>query len=249
MISAPEAKSLARRNNGLKGRLAEIDWDRVAADLDVQGFAVIEGLLGAGECSDLLSLYRDDALFRRHVIMDQHGYGRGEYKYFAYPVPGIVGQLRSLAYPRLARVANRWSEQLGSGIRYPATLDQFLERCHDAGQLRPTPLLLKYGPGDFNCLHQDLYGEHAFPLQMAILLEEPGRSFTGGEFVLVEQRPRMQSRATVVPLTRGDAVIFAGQHRPVRGRRGFHRVNLRHGVSELSSGRRHTLGIIFHDAK
>jgi hypothetical protein len=244
-----EAKSLVSRSDGVARRVAAIDWSAVAGDLDARGFAVVKALLDAAACRSLIDLFSDDARFRKHVVMAQHGYGRGEYKYFAYPLPEIVGQLRSLAYAPLARIANRWSEELGSEIRYPAALDRFLERCHDAGQKRPTPLLLKYGPGDFNCLHQDLYGEHAFPLQITVLLAEPGKDFTGGEFVLVEQRPRMQSRATVVPLSRGDAVIFAGQLRPVHGARGFHRVNLRHGVSELREGRRHTLGIIFHDAK
>ena len=181
--------------------------------------------------------------------MARHGFGRGEYKYFAYPLPDLIGALRSELYPHLSRVANRWNEALGIDVRYPAEHEAFLKRCHDAGQVRPTPLLLQYGPGDFNCLHQDLYGEHVFPLQVAILLSEPGDDFTGGEFVLTEQRPRMQSRAAVVPLRRGDAVIFAVRHRPVRGTKGTYRVNLRHGVSAVRTGRRHTLGIIFHDAK
>jgi hypothetical protein len=181
--------------------------------------------------------------------MGRHGFGRGEYKYFAYPLPDVIAQLRPMLYVRLHQVANRWNEAMGIDIRYPPTHEAFLERCHAAGQTRPTPLLLQYGAGDYNCLHQDLYGEHVFPLQVAILLSEPGRDFTGGEFVLTEQRPRMQSRPEVVQLGQGDAVAFAVHHRPVQGTRGFYRVNLRHGVSRIHSGHRHTVGIIFHDAK
>jgi len=194
-------------------------------------------------------MYSDDRRFRSHVIMARHGFGRGEYKYFAYPLPEPVAAFRSSLYPRLAPIANRWNESMGVPVRYPSAHAEFLARCHEAGQARPTPLLLQYAEGDFNALHQDLYGEHVFPLQVAILLSEPGRDFTGGEFVLTEQRPRMQSRAEVVPLRQGDAVIFAVAHRPAHGTRGVYRVNLRHGVSRVRSGHRHTVGIIFHDAR
>ena len=230
-------------------RIAATDWDAVSAALDADGCAVMAGLLDAGECNALTRLFPDDGRFRRHIHMAQHGYGRGEYKYFAYPLPDAVSSLRTALYPALAAVANRWNEALGDPARFPPRHADFLKRCHDDSQTRPTPLLLKYGPGDYNCLHQDLYGEHVFPLQAAILLSAPGEDFTGGEFVLTEQRPRMQSRAMVVPLSRGDAVIFAVRQRPVRGVRGSYRVNLRHGVSALRSGERYTLGVIFHDAK
>jgi hypothetical protein len=229
-------------------RVAAVDWDRATVDLDAQGYAVVEGLLEVRDCRSVSALYPDEAPFRSHIVMARHGFGRGEYKYFAYPLPDLVARLRTAIYPHLSRIANRWNEAMGFGVRFPADHAAFLERCHAAGQTRPTPLLLQYGPGDFNCLHQDLYGEHVFPLQVAILLSEPGEDFTGGEFVLTEQRPRMQSRAAVVPLRRGDAVIFAVHHRPVRGTKGIYRVNLRHGVSVVRTGRRHTLGIIFHDA-
>ena len=229
-------------------RIAALDWRRVEHDLDARGSAVLEGVLPRAECAAIASAYPDDARFRSRVVMARHGFGRGEYRYFAYPLPGLVANLRSALYPRLAPIADRWNEAMGIAVRYPAEHDEFLARCHAAGQTRPTPLLLQYGPDDFNCLHQDVYGEHLFPLQVAILLSEPGRDFTGGEFVLTEQRPRMQSRADVVPLAQGDAVVFAVRHRPVRGTRGSYRVNLRHGVSRIREGRRHTLGIIFHDA-
>ena len=196
-----------------------------------------------------MGLYAADAPFRSRVVMARHGFGRGEYKYFAYPLPPAIAALRSALYPPLAPIANRWNEQMGIEVRFPSDHTEFLARCHKAGQLKPTPLLLQYGPGDYNCLHQDLYGEHVFPLQVAILLSEPGADFTGGEFVLTEQRPRMQSRAEVVPLRQGDGVLFPVHHRPVQGTRGVYRVTMRHGVSRLRSGRRHTLGIIFHDAK
>jgi hypothetical protein len=225
------------------------DWNAIGAALDGQGFTVLAGLLDADECATAAALYADDSRFRRHIHMAQHGYGRGEYKYFAAPLPGSVEALRATLYPPLAAVANRWNETLGDPVRFPPGHAAFLARCHAVGQTRPTPLLLKYGPGDYNCLHQDLYGEHVFPLQAAILLSDPGRDFTGGEFILTEQRPRMQSRATVVPLARGDAVIFAVRHRPVQGARRSTRVNLRHGVSTVQSGERYTLGVIFHDAK
>jgi hypothetical protein len=209
---------------------------------------VIERLISPTECAGLAALYPNDALFRSRVVMAKHGFGRGEYKYFRYPLPELVGRLRTALYPSLVGIANRWNEEMGVGARFPAKHSEFLKRCHGAGQRRPTPLLLQYGPGAYNCLHQDLYGEHVFPLQLTILLSEPGRDFAGGEFVMTEQRPRMQSRAEVVALGKGDAVIFAVRERPVRGARGVYRVHLRHGVSRVRSGRRHTAGIIFHDA-
>jgi uncharacterized protein len=229
-------------------RVDAFDWRRVATELDEQGSAVLPGVLSAEECQALAGLYTDDGLFRSRVIMGRHGFGRGEYKYFSYPLPHIIQALRTALYPRLAPIANRWNAAMGIDVRYPEQHGEFVQRCHDAGQLRPTPLLLQYGEGDYNCLHQDVYGEHVFPIQVAILLSEPAKDFTGGEFVLTEQRPRMQSRPEVVPLRQGDAVAFAVHHRPVQGTRGAYRVNLRHGVSRLRSGRRHTLGIIFHDA-
>ena len=224
------------------------DWQRVTDDLDAHGCAVVNTALSAEECAALAAGYRDEGQFRSRVVMARHGFGRGEYKYFRYPLPDVVAGLRAEFYPRLAPVANRWNEAMGIDMRFPAEHAAFLERCHRAGQDKPTPLLLQYGAGDYNCLHQDVYGDLVFPLQAAFLLSVPGQDFTGGEFVLTEQRPRMQSRAEVVPLTQGDAVIFAVRHRPVRGTRGTYRVNLRHGVSRLRSGTRHTLGIIFHDA-
>jgi uncharacterized protein len=230
-------------------RIAGLDWLRVEADLDAEGSALIERLLTPDECATLAALYPREAAFRSRVVMARHGFGRGEYSYFAYPLPVLVAGLRATVYPRLAPIANRWHAAMGIGVRFPATHAQFIARCHAAGQTRPTPLLLQYGAGDYNCLHQDLYGEHVFPLQVTLLLSRPGEDFTGGEFVLTEQRPRMQSRAEVVPLAQGEAVIFPVHHRPVRGTRGIYRVNMRHGVSRLRSGHRHTLGIIFHDAK
>lgn len=228
--------------------LEEFDWNALGAELDAQGQALVPELLTAAECGALANLFGEDTRFRSRVVMARHGFGRGEYKYFAYPLPEAVQQLRASFYSALAPFANRWQEAMGSGIRFPETLEEFLARCHHAGQRQPTPLLLEYGPGDYNCLHQDVYGEHVFPLQLAILLAAPGEDFTGGEFVMTEQRPRMQSRAMVVPLRQGDGVIFAVRERPVRGARGFYRVQMRHGVSALRGGRRHTLGIIFHDA-
>ena len=221
----------------------------IADDLGEQGSAVLEGVLAPDECRAIAALYEDGGRFRSRVVMARHGFGKGEYKYFAYPLPELISGFRTALYPRLAPIANDWNERMGIEQRYPAGHAAFLELCHQAGQLRPTPLLLQYGPGDYNCLHQDLYGELAFPLQVAILLSEPGRDFTGGEFVLTEQRPRMQSRPEVVPLRQGDGVAFAVHHRPVKGTRGTYRVNMRHGVSRLRSGQRHTLGVIFHDAK
>jgi hypothetical protein len=232
----------------LASRLKIIDWPHIAAELDVRGCAVIDGLLSPQQCAAVVELYPDDTKFRSRVVMARHGFGRGEYKYFCYPLPDIVAALRPALYVPLAGIANRWNTAMGIEVRYPADHAAFLQLCHDAGQIRPTPLLLQYGEGDYNCLHQDLYGEHVFPLQVAILLSEPGSDFTGGEFVLTEQRPRMQSRPEVVPLRRGDAVVFAVHHRPVQGTRGFYRVNLRHGVSRVRAGHRHTLGVIFHDA-
>lgn len=231
------------------GRIGSLDWSRLAAELDDRGCARVERLLDAAECRDIAGLYPQDSLFRSRVVMSRHGFGRGEYKYFAYPLPELVDELRTAFYPKLAPLANRWNEALKVPVRYPPGHADFLARCAAAEQTRPTPLLLQYESGDYNCLHQDLYGENVFPLQVAVLLSEPEKDFTGGEFVLTEQRPRMQSRAEVVPLHQGDAVIFAVNHRPVKGTRGMYRVNLRHGVSRLRGGHRHTLGIIFHDAK
>ncbi|MBW8747504.1 MAG: 2OG-Fe(II) oxygenase [Acidobacteria bacterium] len=229
-------------------RIASLDLKLIADELNDAGNALLKNILTVQECEALASQYGSDELFRSRVVMSRHGFGRGEYKYFRYPLPALLQGLRTLLYERLVRVANGWNEQMGIDIRYPAEHAAFIERCHQAGQSRPTPLLLQYGAGDYNCLHQDLYGEHVFPIQVAFLLSEPGRDFTGGEFVLTEQRPRMQSRAEVVPLRQGDAVAFAVHHRPVQGTRGSYRVNLRHGVSRLRSGQRYTLGVIFHDA-
>jgi hypothetical protein len=225
-----------------------VDWPAVAADLDGQGWAMLPKLLHGAECDDVAALYRRTEIFRSHVIMARHGFGRGEYRYFSYPLPPLVQELRTTLYPHLAPIANDWHERLTIDARFPADHTAFIERCHRAGQTRPTPLLLQYGAGDYNCLHQDLYGEHVFPLQVAVLLSQPDEDFQGGEFVLVEQRPRMQSRAAVVPLRKGDAVVFAVNFRPVRGTRADYRVNLRHGVSVIGDGHRHTLGVIFHDA-
>ncbi|HEY4370242.1 MAG TPA: 2OG-Fe(II) oxygenase [Steroidobacteraceae bacterium] len=230
-------------------RLSELDWSRVSRDLDEHGNATLQALLTPEQSDAIVAMYSSSDLFRSRVIMARHGFGRGEYQYFSYPLPEIVADLRMQIYPHLAPMANRWNQLLAIDVTYPDDHAQFIERCHEAGQRRPTPLLLRYGVGDYNCLHQDLYGEHVFPLQLAVLLSRPGEDFTGGEFVLTEQRPRMQSRPEVVALRKGDAVIFAVHHRPVQGSRGFYRVNLRHGVSRLRSGQRHTLGIIFHDAQ
>ena len=230
-------------------KIVALDWAEIAGELEAHGCATTPVLLSAQECSALAGMYGTEQPFRSKVVMARHGFGRGEYKYFAYPLPGTIAVLREALYPPLADIANRWNEAMGIDVRYPPTHAAFLARCHKAGQTRPTPLLLEYGEGDYNCLHQDLYGEHVFPLQLTLLLSRPGEDFSGGEFVLTEQRPRMQSRAEVVPLAQGQAVIFPVHHRPVRGTRGVYRVNMRHGVSRLRSGRRHTLGIIFHDAK
>ncbi|MDB5920757.1 MAG: proline hydroxylase [Massilia sp.] len=229
-------------------RVDQLDWDSIAHDLDTAGCAVVPGLLAPAECAQYAAGYASPQLFRSRVVMERHGFGRGEYQYFAYPLPAALAELRAALYPPLATIANRWHRALGIDTRFPALHDEFIARCHAAGQLRPTPLILQYREGDYNCLHQDLYGEHVFPLQVAVLLSRPGIEFTGGEFVLTEQRPRMQSRVEVVALRQGDAVIFPVSLRPVNGARGAYRVNLRHGVSRLRSGLRHTLGIIFHDA-
>ncbi len=238
-----------KRAPGVAKRVAALDWRDIAARLDGDGYAIIDAMLSPRECASLAATYDSDERFRSRVVMARHGYGSGEYKYFAYPLPETVAGLRAALYPRLAVIANRWNETMGVDARYPDDHAAFLERCHRAGQTRPTPLILRYGAGDYNRLHQDLYGDHVFPLQAAFLLSAPGRDFTGGEFVLTEQRPRMQSRAEVVPLAQGDGVIFPVRQRPMQGTRGSYRVNLRHGVSRLRSGHRHTLGIIFHDAK
>ncbi len=229
-------------------RLDGYDWPSIESDLDAHGWAVCPGLLTGPECRGVAELYDQPRTFRNHIVMARHGFGRGEYKYFDYPLPSLIAELRPAAYARLAPIANRWAAALRSDNAFPDGHDAFLTRCHDAGQRRPTPLLLQYGAGDFNALHQDLYGDHVFPLQLAVLLSRPGDDFTGGEFVLTEQRPRMQSRAHVVLLGQGDGVIFAVHHRPAQGSRGAFRVTMRHGVSRLHSGHRHTLGVIFHDA-
>ena len=229
-------------------RFARIDWRRVEDGLNETGAAVLEQVLTPKECREIAALY-DGGAFRSHIVMARHGFGKGEYKYFSYPLPALVENLRTALYPRLAPIANAWNARMNIEMRYPDEHREFLALCHDRGQTRPTPLLLQYKTGDYNCLHQDLYGELAFPLQGAILLSDPSKDFTGGEFVMTEQRPRMQSRAEVIPLSQGDAVVFAVHHRPVKGTRGTYRVNLRHGMSRLRSGQRHTLGVIFHDAK
>jgi uncharacterized protein len=248
MSTTMEHESKLRAGAPIESRIQACDWTRVHADLDAHGWAMLEHILIPSECRALAALYQDGGRFRSHVVMARHGFGRGEYKYFAYPLPELIDALRTAIYPRLAPLADRWNGVMGIDVRYPATHADFLARCHAAGQRRPTPLLLQYGAGDFNALHQDLYGEHVFPLQAVFLLSQPGEDFEGGEFVLTEQRPRMQSRAEVLPLRQGDAAIFAVHHRPVPGRRGHYRVKLRHGVSRVRSGHRHTTGIIFHDA-
>jgi hypothetical protein len=230
-------------------RIERYDWSAIGSDLDAHGCAVLPKLLTAAECKDIAGLYSHEEHFRSHIHMARHGFGKGEYRYFKYPLPALVGEMRSALYTHIVPFANAWNGRMKVDARYPDEHADYLKICHDAGQLRPTPLLLQYAPGDFNCLHQDLYGELAFPLQVTVLLSEPDRDFSGGEFVLTEQRPRMQSRVEVVPLQQGDAVLFAVHNRPVQGTKGTYRVNLRHGVSRLRSGRRHTLGIIFHDAK
>ena len=240
-IAQPKSPSIGERIDAL-------DWPAIVANLDDHGCATTEPLLTPKECTGLAESYDSDELFRSRIVMARHGFGRGEYKYFAYPLPQVVAALRDSLYPALAEVANRWNKALGIDLRYPSTHAAYLGRCHADGQSKPTPLLLRYGPGDFNCLHQDIYGENVFPLQVAFLLSEPARDFAGGEFVLTEQRPRMQSRVQVVALEQGDAVVFAVRERPVQGTRGIYRTNMRHGVSRLRSGERYTVGIIFHDA-
>jgi uncharacterized protein len=248
MIFRLVTTSMASAAAPADARVAAYDWQALAGELDNYGCAVLPKLLSSDECRLVAGLYSDERHFRSHVHMARHGFGKGEYRYFKYPLPDLLGGLRTALYPRLAGVANAWNDRMGLDQRYPADHASFLKLCHDAGQSRPTPLLLQYVPGDFNCLHQDLYGDLAFPIQVAILLSEPGTDFTGGEFVLTEQRPRMQSRAEVVPLRQGDAVAFAVHNRPVQGSKGSYRVNLRHGVSRIRSGLRHTVGLIFHDA-
>jgi hypothetical protein len=233
----------------LNARVKALPWAGLAEALDARGFATIPGLLDARTCREVAALYQQPARFRSRVVMARHGYGSGEYQYFGHPLPRVVSQLRAAVYPHLVPLANVWAERLRQQRRYPNTLEALAEECAAAGQTRPTPLLLKYGADDYNCLHQDLYGELAFPLQLAVLLSRPGEDFTGGEFLLAEQRPRRQSRGEVVPLDQGDAVVFAVHHRPAAGTRGYHRVNLRHGVSTVRSGQRFTLGVIFHDAR
>jgi len=235
-------KSIAERVEG-------VGWEEVSRDLDAEGSAVIKGVLAPDECDEVRRLYDNDSLFRSRVVMERHGFGRGEYRYFRYPLPELIRDLRTSIYPYLRPIANKWNEAMVVDIQFPPTHAEYIRRCHKAGQDKPTPLILKYGTDDYNCLHQDLYGEHVFPLQIAVLLSEPEKDFTGGEFVMTEQRPRMQSRPMVVPLRKGDGVVFAVHHRPVRGKKSVYRVNLRHGVSRIRSGNRYTLGIIFHDAK
>lgn len=239
----------AFEDRSAEARIAAYDWKALTGELDGFGCAVLPGLLTSEECNSVASLYTDQSHFRSHIIMARHGFGKGEYRYFKYPLPNLIGSIRTALYPHLANVANGWNERMGLKQRFPSEHAAFLQQCHAAGQTRPTPLLLQYVPGDFNCLHQDLYGDLAFPIQVAILLSEPDRDFTGGEFALTEQRPRMQSRIEVVPLRQGDAVAFAVHNRPVQGTKGSYRVNLRHGVSRVRSGMRHTVGIIFHDAR
>jgi hypothetical protein len=238
----------ADRDDHIESAIEAVDWSSIGERLDAQGSAVIERFLKPEDCERLVALYSHDDLFRSRVVMARHGFGRGEYKYFDYPLPAMIGRLRTSLYAKLAPIANRWHAAMGMDVRFPDLHSEFIDRCHAAGQIRPTPLLLQYGEGDYNCLHQDLYGEHVFPLQVVILLSQPGRDFSGGEFVMTEQRPRMQTRAQVVPLGQGDAVVMAVHQRPVTGTRGMYRVNMRHGVSEVRSGHRHTAGIVFHDA-
>lgn len=243
------AHTPARISDDLTGRVERLDWRQISNQLDEQGYGLLRGLVRSEECDALASLYSEDQRFRSRIVMERFSFGRGEYKYFDYPLPDPISELRPALYRCLQPIANHWNEVMGINVHYPKEHSQFIHRCHKAGQLKPTPLLLQYGPGDFNCLHQDLYGEHVFPIQVTVLLSQPGRDFTGGEFLIVEQRPRMQSRAEVVPLRKGDAVVFAVHHRPVHGKRGPYRVNFRHGISRVRSGHRCTLGIIFHDAK
>jgi hypothetical protein len=247
-MNSPAVARPLRVSPTVPARLAGQDWKRIGRELDADGCSVMPRLLSAAECGVIAGLYAQEGIFRSRVVMGRHGFGKGEYKYFSYPLPQLVAELRRHAWPHLTPIANRWNEAMAIDVRYPDAHEDFIARCHQAGQQRPTPLMLDYAEGDYNCLHQDLYGEHVFPLQLAILLSEPQKDFCGGEFVLTEQRPRMQSRAQVVPLQKGDAAIFAVHRRPVRGIRGYYRVNMRHGVSRVYRGKRRTLGVIFHDA-
>lgn len=244
----PARATTGRSIPSIAARVAALDWQSIAERLDSDAYGLVPSLLTQDECHEIAALYSADTRFRSRVVMARHGFGKGEYKYFSYPLPRLVGGLRTALYAPLAVIANRWNEAMGVDMRYPGTHKAYLARCHGAGQTRPTPLMLLYGSGDYNCLHQDLYGEHVFPLQAAFLLSAPDDDFTGGEFILTEQRPRMQSRAEVVPLRQGDGVIFPVRNRPVQGKRGVNRVNMRHGVSRIRSGQRQTLGVIFHDA-
>jgi hypothetical protein len=248
-ISRDERASVEAVGENIAARVRRFDWPEIEQQLDSHGWALLDGILSAEECRAIAALYDESGIFRKQIVMARHGFGSGEYKYYEYPLPGVISELRTHLYPRLAPIADRWNEAMGIDVRYPREHAAFIERCHAAGQTRPTPLLLKYGEGDFNALHQDLYGEHVFPFQVVFLLSRPGEDFAGGEFVLTEQRPRMQSRVEVVPLRQGDAAIFAVHNRPVEGKRGYYRVNLRHGVSRIRSGHRYTTGVIFHDAK
>jgi hypothetical protein len=248
MTTSRSARRSKLRSNGIADQIASLDWGTITTELDRHGSAVIGPILTSDQCETLIGLYNREDIFRSRIVMARHGYGRGEYQYFDYPLPSVVATIRTALYPPLAEIANRWNEAMNVDVRFPPQHEAFIERCHQAGQKRPTPLLLRYGPDDYNCLHQDLYGEHVFPLQVAFLLSKPGVDFTGGELVLTEQRPRMQSRVEVISLAQGQGVIFPVRHRPVQGTRGTYRVNMRHGVSRLRSGSRHTLGIIFHDA-
>lgn len=247
-VDTPRTAVSATNSTTIQARVAAVDWTRVHVDLDAQGWAIVPKLLTRDEANFIAGLYDQEQGFRSHIIMGRHGFGRGEYKYFSYPLPPQIDALRTAAYRLLAPIANLWHERMRKEVRFPLEHAAFLERCHQAGQIRPTPLLLKYAPEDYNCLHRDLYGEHVFPMQIAILLDQPGEDFVGGEFVMTEQRPRMQTRAMVLPLNKGDAAIFAVNSRPMRGVRGDYQVQLNHGVSKLYSGKRHTVGVIFHDA-
>ena len=249
MSPVARARRITAGEPGIAERVASFDWSDVAGCLETDGYAVLGRVLTPHECAALAETYHDDERFRSRIVMARHGFGQGEYRYFAYPLPDVIADLRGALYPRLTEIANRWNEALGVSVRYPDALAAYLDRCHRAGQTRPTPPLLSYEAGDYNCLHQDVYGEHVFPLQVTVLLSMPERDFAGGEFVLTEQRPRRQSRASVVPLLQGDGVVFPVRHRPLRGTRGVYRVNLRHGVSQVRSGHRYTAGIIFHDAR
>jgi uncharacterized protein len=247
-MSMKQADMTTPESANAVARIEELDWRQIGNELNEQGSALLKSVLTPEDCGILASWYQNENGFRRRIVMGRHGFGRGEYKYFSYPLPDMIQGVRTRLYPKLVLVANQWNQAMRIDIQYPRDHSEFIQRWHDAGQVRPTPLLLQYGAGDYNCLHQDLYGEHVFPIQVAILLSEPGRDFVGGEFVLTEQRPRMQSRPEVAPLRQGDAVAFAIHHRPVEGTRGTYKVNLRHGVSRVRSGQRHTVGIIFHDA-